>query len=56
MAERKDTFDPTTLPRPQYLPESGLPPRKPVRPPDVPPMPPGLFVTEAGRRRNRKKR
>jgi hypothetical protein len=52
MRDKAKNQDPRALPRPQYLPEVGLPPRRPVRPPDVLPMPPGIYLTETGKRRN----
>jgi hypothetical protein len=56
MTDKAKAKNPKALPRPQYLPEVGLPPRKPVRPSNVLPLPPGIYLTETGKRRNADKK
>ena len=56
MADTPKTPHPKRLPRPQYLPEFGLPSRKPIRPSNVPATPPGMYLTETGRPNNNEKK
>ena len=46
MTDTGGTRDPKTIPRPPYLPQVGRPARKPERPRDVPPLPPGMYLPE----------
>jgi hypothetical protein len=57
MADKPDSTNPI-LPfsRDMYLPEVGPPRRKVRRPSHIPPIPPGMYLTETGRPKGTEKR